>query len=46
MPLPPRPMIMPGFDNPKYRELRTILEKGFAELDLPFETGSFKVPGL
>jgi len=43
---PRQPMIMPGFDNPKYRELRTILEKGFAELELPFETGSFKVPGL
>jgi dihydrodipicolinate synthase/N-acetylneuraminate lyase len=41
---PRKPMILPGFDNPKYRELRAILEKGFAELDLPFETGPFKLP--
>lgn len=41
---PRKPMILPGFDNPKYRELRAILEKGFAELALPFETGSFKLP--
>ena len=42
---PRQPMLLPGFDHPKYRELRGILEKGFAELGLPFETGSFKLPG-
>ncbi|GHU05837.1 dihydrodipicolinate synthase family protein [Betaproteobacteria bacterium] len=38
---PRKPMILPGFDNPKYQEIRSVLEKGFAELNLPFETGSF-----
>jgi dihydrodipicolinate synthase/N-acetylneuraminate lyase len=42
---PRKPMILPGFDNPKYREIRTVLEKGFAELSLPFETGNFSSPG-
>ena len=41
---PRKPMLLPGLGDPKYRELRIILEKGFAELDLPFETGSFKLP--
>ncbi len=42
---PRKPMLMPAFDSPKYREIRAILEKGFAELGLPFETGSFSIPG-
>ncbi len=39
---PRKPMLLPRFDDPKYAEIRTVLEKGFAELDLPFETGNFK----
>jgi dihydrodipicolinate synthase/N-acetylneuraminate lyase len=43
---PRKPMFLPSFDNPKYREIRSILEKGFAELNIPFETGNFSSPGL
>ena len=43
---PRKPMILPAFGNAKYKEIRQILEKGFAELGLPFETGSFSTPGL
>jgi dihydrodipicolinate synthase/N-acetylneuraminate lyase len=39
---PRRPMLLPKFGDPKYAEVRADLEKGFAELGLPFETGSFK----
>jgi len=39
---PRRPMLLPKFGDPKYAEVRSDLEKGFAELGLPFETGSFK----
>jgi dihydrodipicolinate synthase/N-acetylneuraminate lyase len=38
---PRRPMILPRFDDPKYAEIRGWLEKGFADLGLPFQTGSF-----
>lgn len=38
---PRKPMLLPRFNDPKYAEIRTILEKGFADLGLSFETGSF-----
>lgn len=34
---PRKPMLLPSFDDPKYAEIRGILEKGFADLGLPFE---------
>ena len=40
---PRKPMILPRFSDPKYGEIRAHLAKGFAELDLPFETGSFSL---
>jgi len=40
---PRKPMILPPFTDPKYAEIRTQLAQGFAELDLPFETGTFSV---
>lgn len=39
---PRRPMLLPKFSDAKYAEIRTDLEKGFAELGLKFETGNFK----
>lgn len=36
---PRKPMYLPPFDDPKYREIREFLQKGFAQLDLEFETG-------
>jgi len=39
---PRKPMLLPPFSDPKYAEIRSWLEKGFAELGIPFETGSFK----
>ena len=38
---PRKPMILPGFEDPKYVEIRSWLEKGFADLALPFQTGAF-----
>lgn len=38
---PRKPMMLPGFDSSKYREIRHFLEQGFAALDLKFETGRF-----
>jgi 4-hydroxy-tetrahydrodipicolinate synthase len=39
---PRKPMFLPAFDDPKYAELRGVIEGGFDQLGLPFETGSFK----
>ena len=38
---PRRPMLLPAFSSPKYKEIRTWLEEGFAKLGLPFETGNY-----
>jgi dihydrodipicolinate synthase/N-acetylneuraminate lyase len=38
---PRKPMLLPPFTDPKYKEIRTVLEKAFAELGLPFETGNY-----
>lgn len=33
---PRKPMLLPSFDDPKYAEIRTILEKGFDDLGIAF----------
>jgi dihydrodipicolinate synthase/N-acetylneuraminate lyase len=38
---PREPMILPPFGDARYAEVRGWLEKGFAELGLPFKTGGF-----
>lgn len=40
---PRKPMILPPFSDPKYAEIRTWLEEGFAELGLPLERGTFRI---
>ena len=40
---PRKPMILPKLNDPKYVEIRAVLEQGFADLGLPFETGSFSL---
>jgi dihydrodipicolinate synthase/N-acetylneuraminate lyase len=39
---PRKPMLLPPFSDPKYAEIRGQLEKGFADLGLAFEAGSYK----
>jgi dihydrodipicolinate synthase/N-acetylneuraminate lyase len=39
---PRKPMLLPRFDDAKYGEIFSIIGKGFADLDLPFENGNFK----
>jgi dihydrodipicolinate synthase/N-acetylneuraminate lyase len=36
---PRKPMVLPPFDDPKYREIRSFLKKGFDELRLEMEVG-------
>lgn len=40
---PRKPMILPPFSDPKYAEIGTWLEQGFAELGLPLERGDFRI---
>ena len=40
---PRKPMLLPKFSDPKYREIRGWLEQGFAELNLKFTTGKHSV---
>jgi dihydrodipicolinate synthase/N-acetylneuraminate lyase len=40
---PRRPMLLPALSDPKYGEIRAWLAKGFEDLGLPFETGSFNL---
>ncbi len=37
--VPRRPMALPPFDDPKYREVREALQRGFAALELEMTTG-------
>ncbi len=37
---PRKPMRLPAFDNPKYKEIRTFVKKGFDELGIEMETGT------
>jgi 4-hydroxy-tetrahydrodipicolinate synthase len=39
---PRRPMMLPEFGNPKYKEIRDWLKDGFDELGLEMKTGDFK----
>jgi dihydrodipicolinate synthase/N-acetylneuraminate lyase len=36
---PRRPMALPAFDSPKYKEIRVFLQKGFQDLGLEMELG-------
>ena len=38
---PRKPMLLPPFSDPKYKEIRTWIEEGFKELGLQFTTGNF-----
>jgi dihydrodipicolinate synthase/N-acetylneuraminate lyase len=42
---PRKPMLLPAFSDPKYRELTEVIESGFVQLGLPFEVGSYRLPG-
>jgi len=35
---PRKPMVLPPFDDPKYEEIRVLLQKGFDELGIEMET--------
>lgn len=37
--VPRLPMALPPFDDPKYKEIREVLKRGFAELELELSTG-------
>jgi dihydrodipicolinate synthase/N-acetylneuraminate lyase len=39
---PRKPMILPPFDDPKYKEIRDFLKKGFDELEIEMEMGDAK----
>jgi dihydrodipicolinate synthase/N-acetylneuraminate lyase len=40
---PRKPMLLPPFSDAKYAEIRKWLEKGFDELGLPLERGTYKI---
>ena len=40
---PRKPMSLPPFDDPKYREIRAFLQAGFDELSIEMETGDDKL---
>jgi dihydrodipicolinate synthase/N-acetylneuraminate lyase len=42
---PRKPMALPEFSNPKYKEIRSIIQKGFDDLGLTMATGSDKTFG-
>jgi 4-hydroxy-tetrahydrodipicolinate synthase len=37
---PRKPMLLPPFDDPKYREIREFLRKGFDELEMDMQIGT------
>lgn len=39
---PRKPMILPPFDDPKYKEIRDVIRKGFDQLGLEMEMGQDK----
>jgi 4-hydroxy-tetrahydrodipicolinate synthase len=39
---PRKPMVLPPFDDPKYKEIRSVLKRGFDELGMDMETGDDK----
>jgi dihydrodipicolinate synthase/N-acetylneuraminate lyase len=40
---PRKPMILPSFSDPKYREIRANIEQAFSRLGISFETGNFEI---
>jgi dihydrodipicolinate synthase/N-acetylneuraminate lyase len=40
---PRKPMMLPAFDNPRYKEIREWLEEGFADVGIEMETGSASI---
>jgi dihydrodipicolinate synthase/N-acetylneuraminate lyase len=42
---PRKPMLLPPFDEPKYKEIRGILRKGFDELGIEMEIGDDRTVG-
>lgn len=36
---PRKPMLLPAFDDPIYKDIQKALQKAYADLDLPFEAG-------
>lgn len=40
---PRKPMILPSFSDPKYREIRVNIEQAFSRLGLPFEMGDYRI---
>lgn len=43
--VPRRPMALPPFDDPKYKEIREALKRGFAELELDLALGDDRSAG-
>ncbi len=42
---PRKPKVLPPFDNPKYKEIRDFLQKGFDQLDIEMEMGDDETIG-
>jgi dihydrodipicolinate synthase/N-acetylneuraminate lyase len=42
---PRKPMVLPPFDDPKYKEIRDFLKRGFDQLEIEMETGSSRAIG-
>jgi dihydrodipicolinate synthase/N-acetylneuraminate lyase len=42
---PRKPMALPDFRDPKYQEVRGIIQKGFDALELTMETGNYRIQG-
>jgi dihydrodipicolinate synthase/N-acetylneuraminate lyase len=38
--LPRKPMVLPPFDDPKYKEIHSFLQRGFGELGIEMEIGN------
>lgn len=43
---PRKPMLLPEFTNPKYKEIRDWLKSGFDQLGLEMKTGDYKIVSL
>lgn len=39
---PRKPMLLPDFSDPKYKDIRVWIEQAFEKLEIPFEAGNFK----
>jgi 4-hydroxy-tetrahydrodipicolinate synthase len=36
---PRKPMLLPPFSDPKYKEIRSVMETSFAKMEIPLQTG-------